>query len=471
MKQKLFKKYFFSMSLIILISLIVMMLTLVFIFNNFLSNSKYEVLSKSCNSVVDYLNNEQTENSKQNIFTLMSTVSKVSDIDIFICDSNGKISICSCNECSSGEKCTKFGKYIPKRILDKSKVKESLDFGTLDVYSNAHFSVSKPFFDESGTVKAIVFSTTSANSVKTLITTVFRFCLLSAIIPIIIMFFAIFAMSYRMVRPLRLMSDAAKAMAKGDFSKRIPVTSDDEIGELAVSFNLMTNSLSQLEGMRRSFVANVSHELKTPMTTIGGFIDGIIDGTIEEDKQNYYLGIVSEEVKRLSRLVQTMLNMSKLESGEYVLKPELFDMRELLFTIAISQEQQIEHKQIEISGLDTIESVSLKADKDLIHQVVYNLVDNAVKFTPENGKISFSLTRDSKQLTLKISNSGRGIPKEDLPYIFERFYKADKSRSANKNSTGLGLYIAKNIVSAHGGKISAQSEENEITTFTINLPL
>jgi len=233
----------------------------------------------------------------------------------------------------------------------------------------------------------------------------------------------------------------------------------------------MTNSLSQLEGMRRSFVANVSHELKTPMTTIGGFIDGIIDGTIEEDKQNYYLGIVSEEVKRLSRLVQTMLNMSKLESGEYVLKPELFDMRELLFTIAISQEQQIEHKQIEISGLDTIESVSLKADKDLIHQVVYNLVDNAVKFTPENGKISFSLTRDSKQLTLKISNSGRGIPKEDLPYIFERFYKADKSRSANKNSTGLGLYIAKNIVSAHGGKISAQSEENEITTFTINLPL
>ncbi len=470
MKQKLFKKYFFSTSLIILISLVIMMLILVFIFNNYLSNSKYEVLSKSCDSVIDYLCDENTQNSSQNILTLMSTVSNVSDIDLFICDRSGKIVICSCSECSSGERCAKFGKTIPKNIMDKASIKEHLEFGTLDIYNSPHFSVAKPFL-QNNSVKAIVFSTTSTNSVKNLITTIFRFCLLSAIFPIILMFFAIYAMSYKLVRPLKLMSDAAKAMAKGDFSKRIPVTSDDEIGELAVSFNLMTNSLSQLEGMRRSFIANVSHELKTPMTTIGGFIDGIIDGTIESDKQEYYLNIVSEEVKRLSRLVQSMLSMAKLESGEYVLKPELFDMRELLCTIVISQEQQIENKNIEISGLDLIESISLNADKDSIHQVIYNLVDNAVKFTPESGKISFSLSNDRKYLTLKISNSGKGIPKADLPHIFERFYKADKSRSANKNSTGLGLYIAKNIVSAHGGEISVTSKQNEITTFTIILPL
>ena len=301
--------------------------------------------------------------------------------------------------------------------------------------------------------------------------TILKLLVFSALIPIIIMFFAMFAITYRLTKPLKMMSEATKAMAKGDFSKRIPVTSDDEIGELAISFNQMTNSLVQLENMRRSFVANVSHELKTPMTTIGGFIDGIIDGTIEYDKQQYYLQIVSQEIKRLSRLVQSMLSMAKLESGEYILKPELFDFRELLCTIVISQEQRIERNSLNITGLDTIQSVSVKADKDFIHQVIYNLVDNAVKFTDDGGTINFSLKSDSRKLLFEITNTGKGIPQNQLDYVFERFYKVDKSRSANKNSTGLGLYIAKTIISAHGGKISVASKENEFTTFKVILPL
>ena len=285
------------------------------------------------------------------------------------------------------------------------------------------------------------------------------------------MFFAIYTMTYRMTKPLKLMSEASKAMAKGDFSKRIPVTSDDEIGELAVSFNQMTNSLVQLEGMRKSFVANVSHELKTPMTTIGGFIDGILDGTIEPEKQRYYLTIVSDEVKRLSRLVQSMLSMAKLESGEFILKPELFDFRELLCTIVISQEQRIEAQGLNITGLDEIPSVSVSADRDLIHQVIYNLVDNAIKFTNESGTINFSLKTDSKKLVFTITNTGKGIPEKELPYVFERFYKVDKSRSANKNSTGLGLYIVKTILKAHGGGITVISQENSFTSFSITLPV
>ena len=206
------------------------------------------------------------------------------------------------------------------------------------------------------------------------------------------------------------------------------------------------------------------------MTTIGGFIDGIIDGTIDEEKQSYYLGIVSEEIKRLSRLVQSMLSMAKLESGEYVLKREIFDFRELLFTIVISQEQRIENKKINIIGLDTLDSVSVNADKDLLHQVIYNLVDNAIKFTPEEGEITFSLDVVGKRISFKVINTGKGIPENELRYVFERFYKVDKSRSANKNSTGLGLYIARNIVSAHGGKITVSSKENATTTFTVDLP-
>ena len=165
-----------------------------------------------------------------------------------------------------------------------------------------------------------------------------------------------------------------------------------------------------------------------------------------------------------------MLSMAKLESGEYVLKREIFDFRELLFTIVISQEQRIENKKINIIGLDTLDSVSVNADKDLLHQVIYNLVDNAIKFTPEEGEITFSLDVVGKRISFKVINTGKGIPENELRYVFERFYKVDKSRSANKNSTGLGLYIARNIVSAHGGKITVSSKENATTTFTVDLP-
>ena len=267
------------------------------------------------------------------------------------------------------------------------------------------------------------------------------------------------------------MSEAARAMAKGDFSRRIPVTSDDEIGELAVAFNGMTNSLSRLEETRKSFIANVSHELKTPMTTIGGFIDGIIDGTIDYEHQNHYLGIALGEVKRLSRMVDSMLSLSRLESGEFTPKYERFDFREQVLNIVIGQEQRITQKSIEIIGLDELPEVTVNADKDLIYRVIYNLVDNAIKFTEQEGKISFIVKTDAKNVTFKIKNTGVGIPKSDLPLVFDRFYKVDKSRSDNKNSTGLGLYMAKTIIQNHGGSISVSSVENAVTAFEFTLPL
>ena len=470
MKQKIFKKYFFATLAIIVFSLSILLMILLFVFNNYLSESKYEVLNKSCDSVTEYLSNSKIQNQKNILINLMNTISSTSEIDVFITDSKGIVKLCGCDECFNKEYCHRYGARVSGNTIAKAANGEFKEYSTLGLYDNVHFAVGKPINNTDGSVSAVVFSAASITAVRGLISTILKFYLMSAVIPITIMFFAIYAMTYRLVRPLKLMSEATKAMAKGDFSKRIPVTSDDEIGELAVSFNLMTNSLVQLEGMRRSFVANVSHEIKTPMTTIGGFIDGIIDGTIDEEKQSYYLGIVSEEVKRLSRLVQSMLSMAKLESGEYVLKREIFDFRELLFTIVISQEQRIENKKINIIGLDTLDSVSVNADKDLLHQVIYNLVDNAIKFTPEEGEITFSLDVVGKRISFKVINTGKGIPENELRYVFERFYKVDKSRSANKNSTGLGLYIARNIVSAHGGKITVSSKENATTTFTVDLP-
>ncbi|MGN0492316.1 MAG: sensor histidine kinase [Acutalibacteraceae bacterium] len=472
MKLKLFKKYFFMTSFIIVFSLAVMMMILSFALNNYLAKNKYQSLSKSCKEVTEYISELSDGAIKtEDFFKTVNALASVSDIDIFMADSTGKVIVCGCDDWIDNGECFHSEKIIPLTELTSAGGKSSFKLGTLDLYKNPHYIASEPVFGENNAQIGTVFSTAPVSAIRELMITIIKLYLLSAVIPILLMFFAIYTMTYRMTKPLKLMSEASKAMAKGDFSKRIPVTSDDEIGELAVSFNQMTNSLVQLEGMRKSFVANVSHELKTPMTTIGGFIDGILDGTIEPEKQRYYLTIVSDEVKRLSRLVQSMLSMAKLESGEFVLKPELFDFRELLCTIVISQEQRIESQRLNITGLDEIPSISVNADRDLIHQVIYNLVDNAIKFTNESGTIDFGLKSESKKLVFTITNTGKGIPENELPYVFERFYKVDKSRSANKNSTGLGLYIVKTILKAHGGGITVTSRENSFTSFSVTLPL
>lgn len=472
MKLKLFKKYFFTTAVIIAVSLAGMLVILSFVLNNYFAKTKSQTLNQCCNEVSSYSKELEEGTIKGAHFVkAINALSTVSGVNIFITDNNGKIQICGCEEWSHYGKCYHSERTVPKEKLENNYGENLHKLDTLDIYTRPHYVASKAITMADGKRIGTVFSTAPVEAVRQLLSSVTRLYIFSAVIPLVVMFFAIYVMTYRLTKPLKLMSNASRAMARGDFSKRIPVTTDDEIGELAVSFNQMTNSLAQLEGMRKSFVANVSHELKTPMTTIGGFIDGILDGTIEPERQSYYLNIVSEEVKRLSRLVQSMLSMSKLESGEFAIKAEVFDFRELLCNIVISQEQRIENKGFEITGLDEIPAVSINADKDLIYQAIYNLVDNAIKFTDDGGTIDFKVKTENKRLIFKINNTGTGIPIKELPYLFERFYKIDKSRSDNKNSTGLGLYIVKTIVKAHGGTVTVESEEDKYTSFIVTLPI
>lgn len=472
MRLKLFKKYLFATTAIIIFAFAAFAMILAVVFNNYLANNKYESMKKTCATVSDFIVNTEVEREGLNsgMYYIVSNMADAADFNIFITDIEGNIRLCSCEEWHEKGSCEHSTVQIAEKIVLKVLEGEYSSINTLGIYDKAR-SVYANDIVKDGKKIALIFCASKTIPLRSLMGTVLELFMFSSIIPLIVMFFAIFIMTYRMTKPLKLMSEAARAMARGDFSKRIPVTSDDEIGELAVAFNQMTNSLTQLESMRKSFVANISHELKTPMTTIGGFIDGIIDGTIEKSKQDYYLSIVSEEVKRLSRMVQSMLSISRLESGEFTLKPENFDFKELLLNVVISQEQRIEQKNISINGLGEIESAVVNADRDLLHQAVYNLVDNAIKFVDENGSISFKMRADSKKLIFEISNTGKGIPSDELKFIFERFYKVDKSRSANKNSTGLGLYIVKTILRAHGGKIAVTSRENEYTAFKFTLPM
>ncbi len=467
MKLKLFKKFFFITTAIIIISLTIMMMILSVVLNYYMSKSTHTTLSAACKQVGSYAEGIENAYGEGEFLILLRSIADVSQADIFITDGDGAVLVCACDEWQENKKCLHSSYIVPKSIIESTQKDDNLIISTINMYKYPQYVASAPI---NANDPYYVFATTPLSAVRELMSTVSKIYFLLAAIPIVIMFFAIYAMTYRLTKPLKSMSEAAKAMAKGDFSKRIPVTSDDEIGELAISFNMMTNSLAQLEGMRRSFVGNVSHELKTPMTTIGGFIDGILDGIIPPERHEYYLNIVSQEVKRLSRLVEGMLSMSRLESGQSVLKPQKFDFSQLLCTIVIGQEQRIEQNNLQINGLDTIENINITADKDLIYQAVYNLVDNAIKFTNKDGKIEFSLYEQNGNIVFTITNSGKGIPEKELPLVFERFYKGDKSRSDVKNSTGLGLYIVKTIVTSHKGNISVVSKQDQFTTFKITLP-
>ncbi len=286
---------------------------------------------------------------------------------------------------------------------------------------------------------------------------------------------SLYAISLHITKPLSEIVSAAKSYAKGRFDRKIEAEGHDEVAELAAAINEMASSLAHLEETRSAFIGNVSHDLRTPMTTISGFVDGIRDGTIPPEKQDYYLGVISQEVRRLSRLVNSLLELSRLESsGE--LKCSDFNLTEKGRTVLISLENKINDKGLEIEFDCGDGDVFVNADPDSIHRVIYNLLDNAVKFTPESGKISIKITtvsdgRRRRKALFSVRNTGEGIPADEINHVFEKFYKTDRSRSLDKSGTGLGLFIAKNSLQRHGEDLIAESKEGEYTEFRFTLPL
>ena len=268
--------------------------------------------------------------------------------------------------------------------------------------------------------------------------------------------------------PVKEMTLAAKRFGNGDFSEKLYVPEDNEFGFLANSLNEMASSLEAIEENRKSFISNVSHELRTPMTTIGGFVDGILDGTIPKEKHKYYLRIVSEEVDRLARLVKSMLNISKYEAGEMEMTKETFDLMPLLVKVLLMFETRIDEKHVEIRGIEHGRFM-VSADSDLMQQVLYNLVENAVKFVNDGGYIEFAFENRDGSSVIRIRNSGEGLKANEISKVFDRFYKADASRGIDKTGVGLGLSIVRSIIKLHDGKILVRSEPNSFVEFEITL--
>ena len=268
------------------------------------------------------------------------------------------------------------------------------------------------------------------------------------------------------------MAEAARRYGRGDLSVRVDIHDrDDEIGELAEAFNSMAESLERAETRRSEFIANVSHELKTPMTTIAGFADGILDGTIPPESERKYLQTISSETKRLSRLVRSMLEVSRLQAGDPAeLLKHSFDIGEILRRTLLNFEDKIESKSLDVNFQVPEEAILVLGTSDAITQVVYNLFDNAVKFAREGTELGVSLRTDSVKAYISIRNRGNTIPESEIPLLFERFHKSDRSRSQDRDGVGLGLYIVKTILNNHGEDVAVTSRQG-VTDFVFTLAL
>lgn len=280
---------------------------------------------------------------------------------------------------------------------------------------------------------------------------------------------AIYGFSYSVMKPLRDISDAAKDFSHGKYDTRVKVQGDDEIAELATSFNNLAAVVQARDEMQNTFLSNASHDLRTPMTTIAGFIDGILDGAIPPEKQEYYLKIIKSEIKRLSRLVTSLLDISRLQSGERKFEMKEFNICELARQTVISFENQLEEKKLDVEFDFDDFDINVIGDKDAINQVIYNLCHNAIKFSYQGGKYKVSIKNENDKIRFTMYNEGIGVAKEEIPFVFDRFFKSDKSRGLDKTGAGLGLFITKTIVEAHGEEIRVNSEYGKYCEFSFTL--
>lgn len=411
-----------------------------------------------------YSNDGTTENFLLNI----SMSYRVTEMSSVICDMNGRLILCAENPLSCPHQGLVISDDFVQQVISNKVIRST---GIIQgLYTESRNVVAVPIENE-GKAIGIVITSVPVSSELLAFNRLSQMYLIIAIIVVLLAVSVAWYFIRRHSKPLRDMAKAAWSFGHGKLDSRVQVdkASPLEVQELAVAFNSMAASLQLSENQRQAFVENVSHELKTPMTTISGFVDGILDGTIPEEKQDYYLTMVSNETKRLSRLVRSMLDISRLQDTGSLLRTR-FDMVEAAGQVLITFEQKINNKGLEVEVDFPEVPVYTNAAPDAITQVIYNLVDNGVKFCPQGGKLGLRLKIAGTKLYFSVYNSGETIPAKELPLVFERFHKLDKSRSENRDSWGLGLYIVKTIICSHGENISVSSKDG-ITEFTFTLPV
>lgn len=479
MFKSIFAKYITIFVTVIIISFLILSTIITAMLNGYVADDRMNGIKATAETVKDVTENEikksGIENSSEALKTLFynenitfvfsSLAGRQEKVTVVITDSDGKIVY-------SSDGCDKSDARIDAGIINELKENGIYKASSDDksgIDQSAQMIYSCPITDSDGNEYGYVFVCAANDRHNALVTVMKKTVFMSSLWVMLAAIIAVYFMSDKTVSSLRSMVAASKKFASGEFDTRVEVRGHDEIAELSSAFNNMADSLEKIEKTRNTFLANVSHDLRTPMTSIAGFVDGILNGAIPPEKQNYYLSMVSDEIHRLSRMVSKLLDISRLESGARKFNYTSFDICEMSRLILLSFEQKIEDKQLDVSFETDDDPMMVYADKDAIHQVIYNLTENAVKFSKLGGKFEIQIRKfGDDKIKIIISDEGKTIPKEDSPFIFDRFYKVDKSRGLDNNGVGLGLYIVKTIIDAHSEEISVNSDEG-VCTFEFTL--
>lgn len=400
----------------------------------------------------------------------LSAASGASENDVLLCTTDGQVFLCA----QDVQDCEHIGRTLGASAVEKitKQGSASIDDAATLLYGEKRLAVASAAYSSDGTFMCIVVASMKRADLSALTGGALRLFILTALAVFLVALLAMPYLTRRETKPIKDMAAAARQLAHGNLSVRVPTGyQNEEMEELAVAFNNMAASVQNSETIRQEFVANVSHELKTPMTTIAGYLDGILDGTIPPEKHRVYMELVSTEVRRLSRLVRNMLDVARLkDQGIPPDKLTDFDICEEASQALLSFEQRINQKHLNVD-IDMPEfGLTVHAFADAVSQVIYNLLDNAVKFIDNGGTLSIHARQQGGKAVVSIANTGPTIDPAELPLIFDRFHKTDKSRSTDRDGVGLGLYIVKTIVLAHGEDIYVTSRDGK-TEFTFTMPL
>jgi signal transduction histidine kinase len=342
--------------------------------------------------------------------------------------------------------------------------------GPNDLFDDAMYTMGYPV-TVNGRVIAAIFVNTPVTVMLSAIHVAYQIIFLITFLTTTIAFVLIYYSAKKSVLPILQLSEMAKVIADGDFEKRIEVNMGGEVAQLAESFNNMAAVLDKKSKIRRDYMLNISHDLRSPLTSILGFLQAIIDGTVPPEKVNYYLKIIYSETERLSKLTNNILDLDTIESGGEKLNISQFDIVQLITDTLMKLEKRIGDKNIDVDFTISSGEIFVSADKEKIERVIYNLLDNALKFLSENGKLILDVNSDGKKAHISIADNGIGMTEEEQKRAFERFYKADSSRGKDKKGSGLGLPIVQVLLKAHNETIHLESEKDKGTKFSFSLPL
>ena len=469
-----FSRIFFTTAIILMLSLILVGTSFQLLVEDYLADSAIEELQQNSTAMASLASAYSAEGPMINrdFMVNLDVISQVSGSDILVCDERGVVILCSDSVTGCDHQHLRVDEaYLTKVIANGGDTATGM---IPDLYAQTRYVVSSPITDFiTGKNLGIVIVSSPTHSTDAVMNRISNIFMAVSILVVLISVVAIIVVVRRQSEPLNQMAQVARSFGHGDLDARVRLADDypEEVEALALAFNNMAQELQKSEYQRREFVANVSHELKTPMTTISGYVDGILDGTIPEYRHRYYLQIVSDETKRLSRLVRSMLDISRLQDGSVPEEKKVhFDMEEALGQVLITFEKKITDKNLNVDVDMPAHPVYTHACQDYVTQVIYNLIDNAVKFCPEGETLGLKIEQGGGKVYVSVSNGGETIPPEELPLVFDRFHKIDKSRSQNRDGWGLGLYIVRTLVSSHGENISVTSRDGR-TTFTFTMPL